>query len=224
MYEIYKFFNSWLWYIPILISFICCVSSLWTEIRTKGEDKNIFYLEPLISLFSDKKYTVYLYRFLNVVLSVFILLALLFSNGYFLTEILKSEDLRLMPDGRYCYYVEATNEKGKTYILPAQINKTEGDYFVDYIYFDNGGYLYFDWDEYAETFTDTIEDEDQDGHKWRITLTNKKTSHYKVEEVKEKDYFNLFFYWFATLVHIIGLVRQLLHIADDPNLENNNNI
>lgn len=112
------------------------------------------------------------------VLSCFVIL---FSNSHFVT-MLGSRDIRTMPEGTYCYYVKATNEKGKTYTLPAKIEKINSTYYGIYnVYFKNGGYLYFEDSEYIK-YSETLSTHDQSGKDWDIKLTTYKCSHEKVEE------------------------------------------
>ena len=63
-------------------------------------------------------------------------------------------NLKLKPEGTYCFYVEAYRSGGKTYTLPAQIkvekervevgeekSKTYIRYYIEKVFFSNGGWL-----------------------------------------------------------------------------------
>lgn len=107
---------------------------------------------------------------------------LAFSNNTIVWFLGGQEDLRLAPDGTCCYNVIASREfSNKEYTLPAKIKKIESSYFVENIYFSNGGYLYFNSYEYVD-FDETITDADQDGEFWDIRLTNQKVNHPSVYE------------------------------------------
>lgn len=115
---------------------------------------------------------------------------MLFSDSYVVWKLAGSEDLRLAPDGVYCYYVIASPEDyAKTYTLPAKIKKTDGNYVVQNVYFSNGGYLYLNSGEYID-FNDSVDYCDQNGDIWEIELTNNKASHSKVHEYNEKYILN----------------------------------
>ncbi|MBP3706266.1 MAG: hypothetical protein J6J13_03325, partial [Clostridia bacterium] len=140
----------------------------------------------------------------------------LFSNNHFIIK-LGCEDIRVMPDGTYCYYVLATNEKDKTYTLPANIEKIDGNYCVRNIYFKNGGYLYFDDCDYFE-YDETARVCDQSGNFWNIKLTNNKTTHYKVNEVTHFSTYKLlegFVMAFCFLIMVILNFIQLLKEDDE---------
>ena len=131
-----------------------------------------------------------------------------------------------MPEGTYCYYVHATNEKGKTYTLPAKINKineiyVEEDnenvkkssytyYYLNNIYFENGGYLYFDSDyfEYSEEICAT----DQGGNEWKIQLTSQKAFHPKVNETKPFKPTKLIFPFIEIITITIATILYVLNI------------
>lgn len=128
----------------------------------------------------------------TIIVSLICVFIILFSNKYFVKS-LGCNDIRIMSDGIYCYYVLATNENNDTYTLPAKIEKsheTYGDetdertriyYTIHNVYFDNGGYLYFDSPDYFSYGSYTTE-YDQNGNEWKIELTNNKTVHHSVEE------------------------------------------
>lgn len=159
------------------------------------------------------------YKFGAICISLISFIAsfvILFSNNQFVI-LLGCKDIRVMPEGTYCYYVYATNENGKTYTLPAKIDKINRlQYFVDNIYFKNGGYLYFsdgDYIEYEDTFTSW----DQNENDWEIKLTNKKIYHEKVAETNPFKPINLVlpfievFVIFSVTIIYISKLHKLHH-------------
>lgn len=115
-----------------------------------------------------------------IIISIICIFITLFSSNNFII-LLGCEDIRIMPEGTYCYYVYATNEKNNTYTLPANIQKTDGKYFVHNVYFNNGGYLYFSDGDFFD-FDEDVAYFDQNNNEWSINLTANKTSHSKVKE------------------------------------------
>lgn len=125
-------------------------------------------------------------KFTTILICLLSTLIILFSNNYFIT-LINDKDIRTLPSGTYCYYVYATNQKDKTYTLPANIEKINNNYYVVYnVYFKNGGYLYF---EDCENFKYGEKERvsDQTGNFWDIELTNRKTFHEKVKETNPKN-------------------------------------
>ena len=172
-----------------------------------------FLRKRQISFFSDiflnyNNQQIIIKKILMILLHVFLSVVAVLGSYSFLVSVLKCEDLRLLPSGTYCYYVEATNSKGKTYTLPAEIIKSEGEYTVHKVYFNNGGYLYLDTYNTAD-FDETLETTDQDERDWDISFTNHKTYHHSITETKiqvsSQDVF----------VYLIGIVQifiVFLHI------------
>ncbi len=119
------------------------------------------------------------------------------------------DNIQVMPEGTYCYYVYATNEKDKTYTLPANIEKVNNNtYLVHNVYFENGGYLYFEDCDYFD-YGDKEYSIDQNGNGWYIELTNHKTHHEKVTETKPSNPLGLIF---PSTVIVIILITTILYI------------
>lgn len=146
--------------------------------------------------------------------SLLISFIILFSNNQFVI-MLGCDDIRVMPEGTYCYYVYATNEKGKTYTLPARINKIDRlQYYVENVYFKNGGYLYFPNGDFFE-YDDTFNNYDQSDKEWEIELTNNKTFHEKVEETEPfkptaviLPFVEIIIIWFSTILYILKIRKR----------------
>ena len=161
-------------------------------------------LAPLTSLFSKnrkKEFNKSVYYLVNVginkiALIVVLLLCtfvLIFTENQLVWLVDGKTDLRIAPEGTYCYYVKAERDEGsKEYILPARVEKDENGYYINNIYFSNGGYLFFDDGDFVD-FNETFYASDQDDELWKIKLTNWKTSHYKVTEHYKLSFWRLFF-------------------------------
>lgn len=198
MYDLYDTLNgNWFFALITIIAFIL----------------SLLCLEPILNLFSKKhtaKEGAYLlinkYGFkkpLVVLMCLVCAFVLFFSNRDIVWLLDGKDDLRLAPDGTYCYYVIANrDDSSKQYTLPAKINKHEGDYFVENVYFPNGGYLYFNSYEYRE-FDELIHDADQDCDFWEIRLTNRKTTNLNVTERYTVNFWEMFFTVIATAVLLI---------------------
>ena len=109
-------------------------------------------------------------------------------------------DLTLKPDGTYCFYVEATPRGGKTYTLPAEIRKSDGNYYIDRVLFSNGGCLSPNGieAEIGKCTSFTSKDEEN----WDLVLLNEHAYSPMVEETDN-----------ATKKHIFLLVLEVLPIA-----------
>lgn len=112
-----------------------------------------------------------------------------------ITFYLGLKDLSIIPNGTYTYYVEMTKvSSGKTYTEPAIIVKDsdcyEADeehtkcfpvYYVERIYFANGGYITFD-DENVVAIDTEMNVVDHKGNEYEVTLLNK---HAYIKDVVE---------------------------------------
>lgn len=217
MYEAYKFFNNWVLGIIILISFCVYLNDIFVAIRDGKKESTIFYFEGVFG----NRFSYLLCRAAELIFVLFVIIASLCSNAHFLVKMLNAQDMRLMSDGTYCYYVEATNEKGQTYTLPAHISKVDGQYNVNCVYFSNGGYLYFD-NMYDSSFNDIVKVEDQDNKKWTLVFTNEKAFHPKVQETGFSAGISTYIYYFIMLVHIIQFFRQLCNVSKSTSSNKNN--
>lgn len=103
------------------------------------------------------------------------LLISLFSNPNFY-RFVGCEDIRTMPEGEYCYYVEVNSElNDRSYTLPARVKISKSEhisYHLSEVYFSNGGYLRASDEEFVigEPFSFI----DQDGNYWDCSFTNKR--------------------------------------------------
>lgn len=96
-----------------------------------------------------------------------------FATDTVTADILNFHDLRLKPDGQYCFYVEVQQGSGKTYTLPAQVRVyffEDKYYYVEKAYFSNGESLTFDCDEHIEI--DEPTELSANGRAWKVRLLN----------------------------------------------------
>lgn len=126
--------------------------------------------------------------------------------------------------GVYCYYVNIRQlGKSTEYILPAQIRvdmeqmggNTEDDdvytqryYYIEYVYFSNGGYLDFTYNgAYAEDLIHSVYIEERDGTAWECTVLNEHAYSPMVEEtqrVKPRAVIELVFMIVGLLYNWLG--------------------
>lgn len=208
MFEIYSFCSNQFLNTIILISSFMCLSYLVAFFK---KEKN-----PFISDFLSKEtnFSAAALKTAAMFVHLFFCFCLLFGSTFFIVDTIGCDDLRAQPDGTYCYYIEATNSKEKTYILPARIYKTDGTYSVDKVYFNNGGYLSLTGNDGVE-FGEVITDNDQDDRDWEIVLTNIKAFHKDViesdVEPSADDYFRfvmILFQLSAFLLHLKNIKQQ----------------
>lgn len=144
----------------------------------------------------------------RIILTHLILLIItLFASSHFVI-LLGCDDLRVMPDGKYGYYVEATDEKGNTYTLPAKVDKYQKHYGVENIYFNNGGYLYFETYDSFE-YNKIGRAQDQNRNWWEFKLTNKKVPNTPfvesdIHQIQDYDYF----YFVSALIFAISAIMH----------------
>lgn len=185
MHEIYNTLNELpiLVFLVVLVSlFLCihCLECLFSRKKPLNEHIHLFENE-----YNIKKPFV-------IIICLVCCFVMVFSDSYSVWALDGKTDLCTAPEGTYCYYVIARrDDSSKQYTLPAKINKLEGDYFVENIYFSNGGYLYFNSYEYSE-YGETIRNADQDGDFWKIKLTNRKTYHSSVTESYSVNFWRMF--------------------------------
>lgn len=185
MYGIYNFVNNSFFVIVASLSSLACVFYLFEFFaRFKAKSSPDFFSQSLIPMLTHNKLPPQSNKIIAIIIHLIFIFTLLFGSNYFIVKNFDCDDLRLMPDGTYCYFVKATNEKGKTYTLPANIHKIDGLYSVHNVYFDNGGYLYFRETCVDMEYEDINDCIDQDDREWQIELTNWKTSHHMVNETE----------------------------------------
>lgn len=138
-------------------------------------------------------------------LLTFLFLFLVFFGNFDIYAICGGKDIRFLSDGRYCYNVKISreNSNGKLYTLPASVRKeTEGfnesKYYIEKVFFKNGGYLVFDGDNDYIEFDGYDDFYDQDGVEWSVELTNTQTTHEKVKTSKSD--------WFIVCITILEIL------------------
>lgn len=227
LYDIYEIASSSLFVIPLFFAAIFCILDIWyfiTAFRKKEIPKpHSDRLFPNMS-FKGRKITIILLNFLFIFIT-------LFSNNRFMI-MLGCDDIRIMPEGTYCYYVLATNKKDKTYTLPANIEKIytthdfgEGeiehsqDYYIKNVYFKNGGYLYFgdecELHKNKKTGKFTATAYDQNDNDWKIELTNNKTSHSKVSETNPLNFSSIIFSMIIAFSFLLSSIFHFIHLLKE---------
>lgn len=181
LYQIYEFCRIPFLMLPAYFVALCCIALMIGTIKFPfiKRKKNVSFKQTFEALDFPFGHT----RLSTVLICFLCCFIILFSHKNFLA-LIGSKDIRIMPSGTYCYYVYATNEKDKTYTLPANIEKINNEYYVVHnVYFKNGGYLYFEDCEYFK-FTEKESTYDQNGNNWNLKLTNIKANHKNVKETK----------------------------------------
>lgn len=203
MFELYNISQAVFPVVGVFISSLFCLTYI---VYFFKKDKIPFISEFLSE---EMKFPTAAVKIIAIFMHLVFCALLLYGSSYFVVKVANSTDLRVQPDGQYYYYVEATNHKGTTYVLPAHIYKIEDTYTVEYVYFNNGGYLDFGGRCSDFLFEETESATDQSDKEWEIKLTNLKTSHPDVEEKEikptEDDYLRFamaFLQLFTVFLHI----------------------
>ena len=119
-----------------------------------------------------------------------------------LHQLVGIHNLKIKPEGTYCFYVEASNFSGKTYTVPAEIRieketedyddreRTYTYYFIERFFFSNGNEIELDILESVEINKPTYHI-DSDGNEWEITLLNKHAYSPLIKETNNADWFGV---------------------------------
>ncbi len=204
---LYLVFSDPLW---IIFWGIYWLGTLIDILPLKRNQNNTYFLDAItLSLDSFKGKSICV----SIVSIIMCLMVFLGSRQIIIG--LGCQDIRVMPEGTYCYYVEATNEKGKTYTLPARVKKIgEKTYGVSNVYFDNGGFLYFSDFDYVE-YDDEFYSWDQRGNEWHIKFTPNKAYHEKVTETEPFEPLGLIFPCIAIITISLATILYIIRIRQE---------
>jgi hypothetical protein len=162
-------------------------------------------------------------KVIAILVHMIMIFCLLFRSQFFMTAILNCDDIRVMPDGNYCYYVNVTCD-GDTFTLPGNVSKESGKYAINYIYLNNEDYLEItssDFLDYDETHIETVDYEEANREyefSLELTLTNKSANH-KLAPVNEtKLIWNDIEKFLCIIVQII-VIKKHLNDYKDQNSE-----
>lgn len=185
IYNVLKFVRLILPILLLLLGYY-----LFVLIKRKAKKEQITIEQWLVQIQADIRATAG--KFATPLFLIVILASLVTSQA--VHQFVGIHNLELKPEGTYCFYVEATNENGKTYVLPAEVEavnetvdvspertKTYRIYYVRTVFFSNGGYLdTYDMDPLE--ISDHSWHETYDGDEWKIRLLNKHAYSPEVEE------------------------------------------
>ncbi len=206
LYEAYELCNSAFFIVLFIIAVpVCFFNLLETSSKNGVKDRrtNIDELLHAYSISFDFG------KIITILLCLIFSITILFANNQFII-MLGCDDLRAMPDGTYCYYVFATNQKDKTYTLPAKIYKESNTYRVENVYFKNGGYLYFSNSDFFE-YGDNDLCYDQNDKSWNIELTTNKTAHQYITETKPFKPKKLIFNFALSVMFLLCAIYNVRH-------------
>lgn len=131
-------------------------------------------------------------------------IALLLTNTT-IHQFVGINNLKLKPEGTYCFYVEATRNYGKTYTLPAQIRiekerdevgegkeRTYTYYYIEKVIFSNGGYLDTENLDRVE-INEASYFYDNEDNEWELVLLNEHAYSPNVKETNNATWFGITF-------------------------------
>lgn len=141
-------------------------------------------------------------------------IALLLTNPA-IHQLVGINNLKIKPEGTYCFYVEATRNGEKTYTLPARVRVEEYRedederrvrvyryYYIERIYFSNGGFLDTEDLDAVSINKPTVFYDDND-NEWKLILLNE---HSYTPEVKESNNAS----WFSITILCIQAVSIVI--------------
>lgn len=125
-------------------------------------------------------------------------------------QLIGINNLKLKPEGTYCFYVEATRNDGKTYTLPAQVRveketdevkegkrRTYTHYYIERVFFSNGGYLNTEYTDYVDINDSTYH---YDGESdWNLVLLNEHAYSPNVKETNNATWLDITFLSIETI-------------------------
>lgn len=223
-YDIFKYFSS----IGCSISILCFGYNVWKYIKNFFQNRQS--LAEFISDIRDSTDGIAS----KSVTKVLLVLAFigLFITEPFIHQLVGVYNLKLLPSGTYCFYVEAIDYSScNTYVLPAQIHiekETEevGDnksrtytyYYIEKVYFTNGGYLDTDYLDDVE-IGDLTYYYDDDDNEWEITLLNKHAYSPYIEESNNANWVDITFFLIkaipTAIIMLIVLVPEKKCVEED---------
>ena len=126
--DTYEFFSSPIFLIVLFLTVAFAVLDLYEFIKSfiqKYEPDNL--AADILQVHLSFKTAKIIVIIINLILAATVLIG---SNQFWI--LCGNQDIRVMPSGTYCYYINATNEKDKTYTLPANIEKINNDTYRKY--------------------------------------------------------------------------------------------
>lgn len=137
------------------------------------------------------------------IIGIISVIALLLTNTT-IHQLVGVNNLKLKPEGVYCFFVEVTKLGGETCTLPAQIRieketddsddrtKAHKYYYIEKVFFSNGESIYvddFEPDEIDEPsyYHDVYDNE------WKLILLNEHAYSPEIKETNNANWFNIIF-------------------------------
>jgi len=161
------------------ISFLGLIGFIWTYLKSKYNKTEYSFTEHSKHSF----YASFEIKLYHLIIPIGLLI-IIFTCGSVTRHVFDIHNLETESEGVYCYYVTVSN-KDNEYTLPAQISIIHNsaddpdghpyywtEYHIEKVYFTNGGYLTFEYDNEVEinTTTSLIDANERD---WNCTLLNK---------------------------------------------------
>lgn len=155
----------------------------------------------------------------RVFITCLLLFVMIIFSNFDMYALLGGKDIRFISDGRYCYNVSASRFLGNSYTLPASIYKEtnafgKSKYYIEKIYFKNGGYLVFDEEDYI-TLNDYSYLVDQNGEEWMVELCNQRSNHTNVSESKPISFWGVILAIFELAALSLFTLLHLPNIKGD---------
>lgn len=199
------FIYSLLNIISFIVFFICIVTQayyIWKAIRNLIKGDKITFSDWIEQI---RKEVLGFAGSITKPILIISLAGIIITNSA-IHQLVGIHNLLLKPEGTYCFYVEASPNDGKTYTLPAQIRvereskeiaegkeKTYTCYYIDKVFFSNGGWLDNEDGEPVEINKPTYYYDYDSDEKWKLVLLNEHAYSQYVNETNNADLVDITF-------------------------------
>ena len=196
-------------YVSNIATFLCIITLgyyIFTAIRRLVKRERISFCEWIREI----KYDVQ--NFAGSFTKVFLIVSLIATliTNTTIHHLVGIHNLKLKPEGTYCFYVEAQSYGGKTYTLPAQIRveketdevndkrKTYTYYYIEKVFFSNGGWLNTE-DNEPVYINEPSYHYESGGDEWELVLLNEHAYSPYVEETNNASWLDMTFMFVEVL-------------------------
>jgi hypothetical protein len=196
-------------YVSLIPASFCTITLgyyIFTAIRSLVQKERVSFREWIAQIKHEAE--AFAGNFTKILLFISLIATLITNTA--VHQLVGIHNLKIKPEGTYCFYVEASQYGRKTYTVPAEIKiekitKEVGDkertytyYYIERLVFTNGTEIEIDiWD--SVQINKSAYHTDSDGDEWELTLLNKHAYSPQIEETNNADLLGITILAFETL-------------------------